>query len=367
MDPETLRAEIPALSETVYLNTGATGPSPRRVIEATERTLEHVEYEAPATGVYPAAVDVFDEAREAVAGHIGADPETVATTQSTTRGMGQLVAAMDWEPGDVVVRTDLEHAAGVFPADRLRREDGVEIRVVETEGGRVDREAYAEAVEGAKLVVFSSLTWTHGTRLSVSELVDVAHDAGARVLVDAVQSVGQHPVDVEAWGADAVAGAGHKWLLGHWGAGFLFVAPDFVQELTPPVVGYRSVADSGASSYDLHPDARRFEVGTTAIGPFAGLVEAVDVVEQLGYDTVADRVEQLTDRLKAGIDDERLRSPRDYESGLVSFTVDDPEATVSRLADAGIRIRSLPLSGTVRASVHAFNTAGDVDALLDAL
>jgi len=81
----------------------------------------------------------------------------------------------------------------------------------------------------------------------------------------------------------------------------------------------------------------------------------------------SERVERLTDRLKAGLDPDSLRSPREYESGLVSFTVDDPETTVERLADAGVRIRSIPVEDAVRASVHVFNTAEDVDRLLDAL
>jgi len=367
MDPETLRADVPAFEETVYLNTGASGPSPRRVVEASERALERLEHEAPAgEGMYPAAIDLFDEAREAAAAHVGTDPANVALTESTTDGMGSLIGAMDWEPGDVVVRTNLEHAAGVFPCDRVRREEGAEIRVVETSDGRVDREAYAEAVEDARLVVFSSLTWTHGTRLPVTELVDIAHDAGARVLVDAVQSVGQHPVDVEAWGADAVAASGHKWLLGTWGAGFLYVDPEFAQELTPPVVGYSGVEDGDADTYELRHGARRFEVGTTAVGPSAALVEAIDLAERMGYGTITDRVERLTDRLKAGIDD-RLRSPRAYESGLVSFAAEDAASTVDRLAEAGVQVRSIPHGETVRASVHAINTAEDVDALLAAL
>jgi selenocysteine lyase/cysteine desulfurase len=366
--PEKLRADMPALSETVYLNTGASGPSPRRVVEAAEAALETVEYEAPGgEGPYPAAGAVFDEARAAAAAHVGADPADVALTGSTTHGIGRLVTAMDWTTGDVVVRTDTEHAAGVFPCDRLHREHGVEERVLETEDGRIDREAYAAAVADAKLVVFSSLTWTHGTRVPVADLVDIAHDAGARVLVDAVQSVGQHPVDVEAWGADAVAAAGHKWLLAPWGAGFLYVDPAFAEDLVPQVVGYRSVVDGDAQSYELRPGAGRFEAGTSAVGPYAGLVEGVDIVEELGYDTIEDRVERLTDRLKTGIDDERLRSPDDDESGLVSFQVDDPDATVERLAEAGVQVRALPLPETVRASVHVFNTADDVDALLDAL
>jgi selenocysteine lyase/cysteine desulfurase len=364
MDPSDLRAAIPALDDAVYLNTGASGPSPRRVVEAAESALEHQEYEAPGReGMYPAASDVFDRARAAVADHVGAAETDVALTESTTDGVGRIAAAMDWEPGDAVVRTDLEHAAGILPWRRLRETAGVEVRTVETEGGRVDRDAYKEAVSGAELAAFSSLTWTHGTRLPVAELTDIAHDAGARVLVDAVQSPGQRPVDVESWGADAVAAASHKWLLGVWGGGFLYVDPGFARSLVPAQVGYMSLEDSYAEPMDLYPDARRFEVGTVSPTPYAALVEAIETIEELGYGTITDRVEALTDRLKSGLEG-GLVSPRAFESGVVSFTVDDPEATVERLESEGIYVRSLPQADTVRASLHAFNTPEDVDALL---
>jgi selenocysteine lyase/cysteine desulfurase len=138
-------------------------------------------------------------------------------------GINRIACALPWEPGDAVVRTDLEHPAGILPWQRLARQRDVEVRVVGSEAGRLDLDAYREAVDGAALVCLSALTWNYGTHLPVAELVDVAHDAGALVLVDAVQVPGQAPMDVGEWGADAVAAAGHKWLLGLWGAGFLYV------------------------------------------------------------------------------------------------------------------------------------------------
>ncbi|WP_123537274.1 aminotransferase class V-fold PLP-dependent enzyme [Halosimplex salinum] len=367
MTPEELRADIPALDEAVYLNTGAGGPSPRRVVDATEAALEYHEYEAPAgAGTYGALFESLDETREVVADHLGADPESVALTQSTTDGIGRIAAAMDWEPGDVVVRTDQEHSAGILPWQRLRDTHGIEVRVVDAVGGDVDRDEWKSAVADAKLALFSSLTWTDGARLPVTELTDVAQDAGARVLVDAVQSVGQRPVDVEAWGADAVAAAGHKWLLAPTGTGFLHVDDEFAQPLEPAQVGYMGVEDPEADPAPLKPDARRFEIGSVSPVPYAGLREGIATIEDVGFDTIADRVERLTDRLKDGLGD-RLVSAESYESGLVSFRADDPIEVAQRLVDEGIRVRDIPPTGTVRVSVHVFNTADDIDALLDAL
>ena len=149
-------------------------------------------------------------------------PEEVALTESTTDGINRIATAVDFDPGDVVVRTDLEYPAGTLPWQQLEAQD-VDVRVVETTDGRVDIDAYTEAVVDARLVCFSAVTWTHGTQLPVSELVDIAAAAGAFTPVDAVQVPGQLPMDVQELEADAVAAAGHKWLLGPWGAGFLYV------------------------------------------------------------------------------------------------------------------------------------------------
>ncbi|WP_050031676.1 aminotransferase class V-fold PLP-dependent enzyme [Halorubrum halophilum] len=366
MTPRELRSDVPALGEAAYFNFGAHGPSSEAVVEAASDYLADHEFGSGTTDPYEHAFGTYETVRERVADFVGAEPNEIALTESTTDGITRIAGAIDWEPGDVVVRTDLEHPAGVLPWKRLERE-GVEVRVVETETGRIDREAYAEAVADARLVCFSAITWTHGTRLPVADLVDIADEAGAFTLVDAVQSPGQVAMDVSAWGADAVAAAGHKWLLGPWGAGFLYVDREAAAELAPRAVGYRSVEDPDAEEIAFKPGAKRFEVGTTTPAAHAGLVEALDAIDAVGLETIEDRIASLTDRFKEGVPDDRLLSPREYESGLVTVDVEDPEATVDRLADEGIVIRSLPHPDGVRASVHAVSTEAEIDRLVDAL
>ncbi len=367
MTPEELRADIPAVEETTYLNTGASGPSPQRVIDAVEDCLEEHEMSHAGEGPYPYAWDQFDRTHERVAEFIGADPSEVALTESTCDGINRVASALDWEEDDAVVRTDLEHSAGILPWDRLRDRRGVEVRVVGSDRGRLDMDDVKEAVDGANLLFFSAIDWGHGTELPIRELADVAHDAGARVLVDAVQVPGQTAMDVHDWGVDYVAAAGHKWLLGPWGTGFVYVAEDAVDDLQPLQLGYRSVEEANADPYELDAGASRLELGTTNPAPYAGLREAMDTIESIGFETVESHIEGLTDRLKDGLDDDAILSPDVYESGLVSFTVDDPEATVERLGEENVVIRSLPMPGVVRASLHVFNTEEDVDRLLDVL
>ncbi|MDG5777441.1 aminotransferase class V-fold PLP-dependent enzyme [Haloarculaceae archaeon H-GB2-1] len=367
MNPEALRADIPALEEVVYLNTGASAATPRRVVEAATEFQQRQAYSHPtAESVYPEAWAAMDAARERAAEFVGADTGEIALTQSTVDGINTVASAIDWQPGDVVVTTDLEHPSGRLPWLRLADRHDVELRVLETERGRVDMDHVKDAVADARLLCLSSLSWNYGTQLPVAEITETAHDAGAEVLVDAVQSPGQVPVDVQEWGADYVAMAGHKWLLGVWGSGFLYVASDALERLRPDRIGYRSVQDPKAAGYEFWPDARRFELGTRSLAPYAALGEAMDVLERVGMDTVQSRVERLTDRLKDGLGD-RLLSPREYDSGLVTFTAEDPAATAKRLADEGIIVRHIPDPEAVRASVHVFNTAEDVDVLLDAL
>ena len=286
MDPEALRADIPAVEETAYMNTGASGPSPRHVVDAATDFLERHEYEAHAAGEpYEMAWQAFEKQRARVADFLGTDAPNVALTQSTADGLSRLAAAIDWEPGDVAVYTDLEHPAGVLPWERAADVFDIETRILETEQGRVDFDALKDAVADAR---------------------------------------------------------------------------------EPRRTSYRGVMDASDPDYELRPGARQLEIGTTSPAPHAAATTAMDTIEDIGLDTVQSRIERLTDRLKDGLGD-RLLSPREYESGLVTFAADDPEALVTRLDEAGVVIRSLPSPDAVRASVHVFNTADDIDRLLDAL
>ena len=362
MDPAALRAAIPACEQCVYLNTGASGPAPRPVVEAVATAQRSHEFDVRPSGHYEAAAELRATARASIAAHVGCRPDEVALAASTGDGLSRIANAIEWTDGDTVVRTDLEHPSGVLPWRRLAAA-GVEVRTVSCPDGRLPMDAYTDAVRDARLVCLSSESWLHGTRLPVAEASAVANDAGAVVVVDAVQTVGQHPVGVREWGADAVCASGHKWLLGPWGAGFLYVAPEALSAFRPRHLGYASVTDPTGAGLEYAPDASRFELSTTAVATYAGLVEAIDLLEAVGLGTVESRIERLTDRLRAGLGD-RLGSPDRYESGLVCFEVPDAERFVERADEADVAVRTVP-GGGVRASVHVFNTAADVDALLE--
>ena len=367
--PADIRDTVPVFDDSRYLNTGASGPSPRPIVEAAQRAIEAHEWDAAGDpGAYPHAFGLYEDVRADVANFLGAEADEIALTQSTADGIARIAGGLEWEPGDTIVRTDLEHPAGVLPWERLARR-GCEVRVVPTADGRIDRDAYRDAIGDATLVCLSALTWNYGTYLPVSELVSEAHDAGASVLVDAVQIPGQASLDVTEWGADAVAMASHKWMLGIWGAGFLYVDSDALDQFHPGQIGYRSVEDPGADAYELKPGAARFEVGTTSPAPYAALSASIDLLDDVGLGTIEDHIESLAERFVDGAPNDRLYSPERPESGLVTVRVDDPESTVDRLREEySVVVRSLPdPADAVRASFHVYNTPEDVDRLLTGL
>jgi selenocysteine lyase/cysteine desulfurase len=238
--------------------------------------------------------------------------------------------------------------------------------VVETDHGRLDPDDVAAALDDdVRLVSLSATDWEYGCRLPVRAVTELAHDAGARVLVDAVQAVGQRPVDVREWGADFVAAAGHKWLLGPWGAGFLYVREGAEEWLTPRAIGYRGLASTDDGDYEYKPGAQRLEVATANPAPYAGLVEAIEATRAAGVENRAARIEELTGYLKSRLGDDQLLSPRAFHSGLVTVEVDDPQGTVDRLDDAGVKVRVIPSIDCLRASVHAFNTRDDLDRFVE--
>lgn len=360
MNLDAFRATIPAATDATYLNTGSSSPSSEVVVEAMHEFLEYHGYDAPTSvGMYPPVDEVFERTRDDVAAFLDASPEEIALTQSTGDAISRVANAITWNCGDTVVRTDLAHPAGIVPWRAQKRDHSVTTTVVETTDGHVDLDDVKEAVADARLVCLSSVSRNYGTRLPVGTITEIAHDAGAEVLVDAVQSVGQTPVDVTDWGAEYVAAASHKWLVGPWGAGFLYVSEDVVPELRPGHRSYRGV-DRESEAFDMHPDARRLEVGTRSAAPYVGLRTALERISSVGLETVERRIQSLTSLLKDELPASALLSPRSFESGLVAIDDESPERTVDRLATADVHVRSIAEPDAIRLSVHAFNTTADI-------
>jgi len=378
LEIESIRAEIPATSSLLYLNTGWQGPPPRPVIAAVQETfaLEAAAPTAPPTNAK--RLEVCRKARRALADLIHATPEEVSLQQNTTEGINIVVSGLGLKPGDEVITCSLEHSSVAVPFYYSRERYGVTAKIVQLSARDSDADILARFEEtltpATRLVVLSHVTYGSGQLLPIRDICRLAHARGAYLLLDAAQSVGQMPVHVRELGCDFCAFPGHKWLLGPAATGALYVRRDLIQRLEPP-----KVAHHAADYYDLKGEFRpkvdvieKFELTTVSVPLMAGLTAAVEFVQGIGLEAVWERALHLARYATASlarIPDVRLVSPEKEEtvaSGLVSFSLAGvpPEVVTACLWERGrIVARTVPDASCTRLSLHVFNTETEVDAV----
>jgi L-cysteine/cystine lyase len=356
----TLRAQFAVLADLAYLNAGSNGPLPAPAVAAACEQLEREERDGRAAMPYfERRLALARQLREGYAARLGAAPDDVALTTSTTDGVGRVLLALDLRPGEEIVTSDEEHPGllGPLAAQRAR---GVDVRVV----------PFAQVAEAVgprtRLVACSHVSWIGGA---------VAPAALARldvpVLLDGAQGAGAVPVDVAALGVAAYAGSGQKWLCGPAGTGMLYVAPQLREWLRPPAPGYAALADPLAGIDAVpHPDARAYDTPSLSSATLAQAAASLDVLAAAGWEAIHAHAARLA---AAAADALRERGrevlPRDRTT-LVSWREPDAEAALARLAAAGVVVRPVPHPAhpdLVRASFGGWSTADDLDRLLTAL
>jgi L-cysteine/cystine lyase len=332
--------------------------------------LEGVEFYAHQGATYA-------RAREAAARLIGANPEDIALTQSTTHGMNLGAFALDWTAGDEIVSSRSEHPGCLVPLHALEKRYGARLKLVEPP---ITGEKVEEATtERTRLISISHVDWTTGEVLSLEEISSLARTRGVLTLVDGAQSVGNIPVDIPATGVDMYAFTGHKWVLGLEGMGGFYVRPGLVPDRVGSTnLGYASLSDStgfraeGGYEEYLHAGARRFEASTMSPALAAGFAQAADAAHERGLEGFAEI--QRHAELLAGLLEElpriTLRSPRPAPSGLVSFEISGAAAkeVAEKLLAQRFVVRFIPEPYPyVRVSTHLFNTDEELEALAEAV
>jgi L-cysteine/cystine lyase len=356
---EALRGQFPVLERRAYLNAGTNGPVPRAAVEAARRSLERQMLDGRSgPEFFERVLGLLAALRGRVAGLLGCAPGELALTGSTTDGVNAVLAALDLGPGRQVLTSDEEHPGVLAPLARLRERSGVEVRVAPF------AELAGAVEERTRLVACSHVSWQTGA--VVDHLALAA--TGVPVLLDGAQGLGAVPVDVRELGCHFYAASGQKWLCGPNGLGYLYVREDRAAELPAPWPGYACLADpSHALASELHPDARRFDLGFPAEHQLEWALAALDVLEAPGPGRVQERAVELAAELErmlaaAG----REPAPRG-RSTLVSWAARDPRALAARLGERGFVVRDLPGTPYVRASVGAWNSAAELEGLAAAL
>jgi len=378
-DVHTLRAlEFPwaAQGAAVYLNNASTGPLPRRTVQAVEAfTARRAE---PFRLTETLQFDTLARSRELCARLIGASASEIALMVNTTYGLNLAARALPLTPGSVVVTSDREFPANIYPWMALQRAVGVRLHRVPCVDGLPDEEAILRALDRpeVKALTISWVSFASGYRVDLARLGRACRERGIYFVVDAMQGIGPATLDVREIPIDVLACGGQKWLLSPWGTGFVYVRGALVRELEPSAVGWMSVRGSDDFSrlcdYDLtyRDDARRFEVITLPFQEFAGFNASLELLFELGPAAVEAHVQGLVDRVVAwtqGRRDVRLVTPVDpgRRAGIVAVEPTDPVAASRRLTGSGVT-HSLR-EGAIRLSPHCYNTAGEVDQALAAL
>lgn len=379
MDPfwKSFRAQMEVTKNWAYFDHAAVGPLPRTSADVMCRYAEQLATQGDT--VWLNWLHEVEATRGKAARLLNAKSEEIALLPSTTAGIGVVSEGFPWRAGDNVVTLDNE-----FPSNRLPwlhlAGRGIETRQVETIDGRVDLNRVADQVdERTRIVAASWVGYASGYRLDVASLVELAHQRGALVLLDAIQGLGVFPLDVAATGVDFLAADGHKWLLGPEGAGILYCREALIDELRPLAVGWHSSRRpfdfTSQTSLDLRPDAARFEGGTLNMVGFMALGASLTLLAELGLGAnqspLAERVIDLSNSLVERLQQIGARlcytRERGAESGIVTFELAgvEPEEVRRKCASAGV---ALSCRGRgVRVSLHAYNDDADVERLMSAL
>jgi selenocysteine lyase/cysteine desulfurase len=348
-----LRRHFPVLERVAYLNAGTDGPVASAAVDAARAALDDELSVGRWRPHFEARMELGARLREGYARVLGTDPANVALTTSTTDGIARVIAGMDLRAGDEIVTSDSEHP-GLVGSLVVARERGVEIREVPMAG-------LADAVgPRTRLVACSHVSWVDG-----QEAPSALRDVGVPVLFDGAQGVGAVPLDMDALGCAAYAGAGQKWLCGADGTGMLYLSPAFRDSLRVVAPSYMTFTDHGHGP--MHPDARRFDTPSLSRESLALSLAALEVLEDAGLPAVHEHAAALAETFAERIAATgRTVAPRGRTT-LVSWEDPDAEGVRDRCSDAGVVIRNLPGTPYLRASVGAWNDESDLDRLLAAL
>lgn len=355
-DPKSFRSQFPVLERAAYLNAGTEGPAPARAAEAVHRRVDLETMQGRCGPAYfDGLMELAAELRAGYARVLGCDPPEVALTGSTTDGVNTVLAGLDLRFGDEILTSDEEHPGLLAPLARARERHGIKVRVVPF------AEIAGEVSSATRLVACSHVSWVSGRVVDAPSLAAT----GVPVLLDAAQAVGAVPVDVHALGCAFYAGSGQKWLCGPEGSGCLYVRPDRIEELLVPWPGYGSLADP-AKPLELTPveGVARFDHGFPAGLRSSWALASLEALGDAGWEWVHQRAGSLAASLAASLAERGLEIGPRGRSTLVSWKAADPQGEVERLAAEGFIVRSIPAFGLVRASVGAWSSEEELEALV---
>jgi len=357
----------------VYVNHAAVGVLPIATRDAVRAMVDdHAARGVLGTWPREAAVPAY---RRRIADFIGGRGEEIALLRNTGDGATIIAQGLDLGPGDEVITGANEFGANAYPWLVLR-DRGVTVTLIDAPRERMTPDVLRRYISArTKIVAVSWVSFEDGYRHDLAALAEVAHAHGALFVVDAIQGLGAFPLDVNATGVDAVYAGGAKWLMALQGISFLWLRASLLDRVALRLPGWRSAADMwNFLDFDQPPapNASRFEGGTANYLGALSLATSIDVLASAGIERIAAHVLRLTDRLTEGLQSRGWtvvsdRSRDDLKSAIVLFRREDVDSVAlgKRLGEANI-VTTYRSNG-VRIAPHGYNTADEIDRILDDL
>jgi cysteine desulfurase/selenocysteine lyase len=363
------RQNFPRAMRGGYLDTAAEGlPAPG----VEEAVAEYLREKSKGTPGRRRHFEAEQMARHAAADLIGASIENVAFLPTASDALNILAASLPWKAGDRVVTTDLEFPSNVLPWLALR-ERGIEVRVVASRGGALRLEDLTAAIdERTRLVTISQVSYKTGAWFpDTTELAGTVHAAGALLCVDATQALGRCPVPLA--GVDYLMASTFKWLMGLHGSAVTYMSQALRERFSLAGVGWYSVKNASSPNrfieYELKPGAACLVAGMPNFASLYAVHASLQYLKTLNLADEQKRVNTLTRQLRRSLATLGLSllTPEDeqFTSGIVSFEHADGEGVMTRLEKHGVVVWGG--DGRVRASLHYYSDATDIEQLLAAL
>lgn len=376
------RAEFAGCRDQIYVDVASRGLLPNRARAALDAHLEDAQLHGATKNWW---FEIVERARERLGGLLRARASEIAFTKNTSEGLNIVAHGLDWRAGDnVVIGGESEHPNNIYTWLNLHSQ-GVDVRVVPTRTGRVDVEDLAGAMDsGTRVCAVSWVNFQPGARTDLARLSKHCRKRDVLLMVDGAQAVGVLDADVIRDGIDAMAAPTSKGLLGLYGMGFLYCSEEWCERLRPTYLSRYSVdlGDQpeevmGARNFKMAEGARRFEIGNFNYAGAFALDASLSLLQEVGTSAIQEHVLSLSRKLVSGLQERRFPVEVTDESDLshiVCVGQWEPgqysaAPWVRRLADRleAERVRASVRRGTLRFSLHLWNTMSEVDRILEIL
>ena len=382
---QKLYHDTPGKKNSIHLNNAGASLMSQQVLDTQ---ISHLELEA-AIGGYEAMAERKKEIADvyvSIAELIGANANEIAIVENATVGWAMAFYAIDFKPGDRILTVEAEYISNYMAYLHMARDKGVSIEVIPSgRDGNLCIDTLENMIdENVKLISATHIPTNSGLINAVSDIGKVAKKYNIYFLVDACQSVGQMPIDVDEIGCDMLSATGRKYLRGPRGVGFLYVRKSIIRKLHPHIIDLRSADWLNSNEYKLKEDAQRFESWESNYAAVLGLGSAVDYALNLGLNNIQLRNTELASYLRTclkKIDTVHIHAISDRQCAITSFYVQDQTASnivnelrknnintsVSDPSSTLLDANKNKLPGLIRASVHYYNDKDEIDNFIKVL